>query len=659
MKNSKRSLCFIVCFVLICAFFGTAAADYSGTVVDKKTGSPIEGVLVSAGYSEYYTRTDANGRFALSTSVPQYTSAGSTPSAPRAKPVTARWNFSKRTLDLRSAPGVNSASIYAVNGKRVFGGKVPRSRVLEVPSLAKGTYLLELCGEQGLRGSARAVVSDRATTAVTFNNATLSGGNPRLAKSAQTSDNAPGYLIFRHDNYYPKNDGSPSADMSVQLEEDERSFVFDQSKVRTYRFTLSSSDLNTLERYGYKEEYVRAKMTFEGEDYGDVGIRYKGSNYNMPRCFGYDGIHDLTETNSKRNTCPKISYKVKLTEYDKDTRLYKMKKICLHAMNYDSTKMHDMLAYELFREAGIPAPRTSYADVYVNNKHMGLFLAVEEPDGRFTKSRWPEHGDGNLYKEVWPYPQMSYYLSNLGKYFKDALKTNDDPEDNASVQRMIDYYNAIKTSNEQNFAQKLYPFMDFDYFLRYLAVDVAIKNCDGFRTFYMNKGADGKGSLQWVGNHNFYFYEEENVGGKIWIIPWDLDNTFYKIDVVYETAGVPQWNKTATQAQCSDGVRLDDHDLNGNPLLNIYQPPNCDPLFKLAASVGWDRYAQLGEQFLNDQFRSQRMIAKVNKHKEVISTYIEQDPVIDKTSWANTVDNFKADFPNYIYAKFANHISSR
>jgi len=646
MKNPKISLRFAVGFALICAFLGTAAADYSGTVVDKATGSPIENVLVSAGYSEYYTRTDANGRFTLSTTVPHPTSIDPALSASNTAPVKARWNFSGRTLDLRSVPGVNSASVYTVNGKRVFGGKVPPSRVLEAPSLAKGTYLIELRGEQGLRGRTRAVVSNQSSASLVFNSATLSGDNPRLSKSAQTAA-APGYLIFRHDKYYPKNNNNPSANMSVQLEEDERSFVFDQSKVRTYRFTLSASALDSLDRYGYEEEFVRAGMKFEDEDYGDVGLRYKGSSFTLPRCFGYDGQNESSK-GSKRNMCPKISYKVKLTEYDKDTRLYKMKKICLHSMWGDSTKMHDMLSYELFREMGIPASRTSYADVYVNNKHMGLFLAVEEPDGRFTKSRWPDHGDGNLYKEVWP-------NSTYSNYYKEGLRTNDDPEDNASVQKMIDYYNAITASTAQNFAQKLSPFMDFDYFLRYLAVDVAIKNFDGFRTFYMAKG-DG---WVWVGNHNYYFYEEENEGGKIWIIPWDLDNTFYKNDEYYETAGVPQWNKTATQTQCSDGFKQTYYDFNGNPYVNLIRPPNCDQLFKLTASVFWDRYAQLGEQFLNDQFRSQRLIAKINKHKEVISTYIDQDPVINKADWTNAVENLKSDLPNYIHAKFANHISSR
>ena len=34
---------------------------YSGTVINQTDGKPIESVLVSIGYSEFYTRTDKNG----------------------------------------------------------------------------------------------------------------------------------------------------------------------------------------------------------------------------------------------------------------------------------------------------------------------------------------------------------------------------------------------------------------------------------------------------------------------------------------------------------------------------------------------------------------------------------------------------------------------
>jgi len=629
MKRSKKACALIIGFILGCAFSATAQQEYGGTVTDIVSGLPVAGVLVSVGHSEYYTRTDANGRFALSAP----TSINSAPSFSKAAAVKARWNFRGRTLDLRSAPGVNSASIYTLSGKRAFGGKVPPSRIVALPSLAKGTYLLELRGDDGLRGKARVVVSNQSAASFTVSSVTLSGNVPRLAKSAQTFASSD-KLIFRHDSYYPHDVAAPTAVTNVSLVPDARSFVFDQSEIRDYRFTLSPSDLTTLDTRGYKEEYVRADLTFEDSAYGTVGLRYKGSGYTLPRCFFPNG--DTTK-GPPNKTCAKISYKVKFHEYNKETRFYGMKKLDLHALTADPTKMHDMLAYGLFRDMGVHAPRTSYANVYVNGKHMGLFLAVEEPDGRFTKSRWPEYGNGNLYKEKWP-------TSGTADHYLEGLKTNDDPADNPNVQKMISYYNAIAASNEQNFAQTLSSYMDFDYFLRYMAVDVALKNWDGVRSWYSDRTAQ-----LWAVNHNYYFYEEENPDGKIWLIPWDMDQTFsaWGPDPYYEQAGVPNWN--VTPANC-----------NGHPVNsgNDYvRPPNCDKLTKMMAAVFWDRFVKLGGQFLNELFASQRLNAKIETYQRLISAHVDRDQNINSNDWTRYVNQLKSDLPS-LAAKFSEHLRS-
>ncbi|GBU25602.1 hypothetical protein R83H12_02252 [Fibrobacteria bacterium R8-3-H12] len=588
----SMSLRFITSLVLSCAFLG-AAQEYSGTVINQANGKPVEGVWVSAGYSEFYTRTDENGNFTLSNTTPIKPAGTSS----KMDIVKVQLNIRRHTLDLNSAPWANSAAIYALNGKMVFKGQVPPSKVIELPSLAMGIYLLELRGENGLRSSVRS------------------------AKPAQAFSS----LIFRHDNYYPKDISiaSSGVNMRVSLKPDDRSFVFDQSKVREYSFTINSADSLYLDTQGWKEEYVQADMSFEGKSYGTVGIRYKGSEYSLPRCFDATG-----------RICPKISYKVKFTEYDKDKRFYGMKKINLHAMAGDNTKMRDMLAYELYREMGIHAPRTSYVNVYVNGNLAGLFLAVEEIDGRFTKSRWPDYGDGNLYKEKWP-------TSASASHYMNGLKTNDSPEDNPNVQKMVSYYNAIQASNEQTFEQNLSPYMDFYHFLRYMAVDVAINNWDGIRSWYSDQTA-----LRWASNHNYFFYEEENTGGKIWLVPWDMDNTFWEIDPYYETAKVPQWNETP--AHCG-----------GYPTWNdeFIRPPNCDKLTKLMAAVFWNNFTKLGEQFLKYQFASQRLINKINTHVQVISEFVQRDPVINNTSWTNEVGTLKYYIPN-LATKFSNHIHS-
>ncbi|GBU21577.1 hypothetical protein R80B4_01473 [Fibrobacteres bacterium R8-0-B4] len=311
-----------------------------------------------------------------------------------------------------------------------------------------------------------------------------------------------------------------------------------------------------------------------------------------------------------------------------------MKKLNLHALTADGTKMHEMISYELFREMGIPAPRTSYANVYINNNLIGLFLAVEEIDGRFTSSRWPGagNGDGNLYKEVWP-------KTADARYYLDGLATNDDPEDNPNVQRMVAYYNAIQSSNSQNFAQNLAAFMDFDYFLRYLAVDVAIKNWDGMRSWYMNSSGTE------AANHNYYFYEEENPVGKTWIIPWDMDQALVERDSYFD-AGVgfggfgggqplPQWNVSTTNC---GGQSVGQ---------NRFMPPNCDPLMKLMANK-WDRYVQLGDLFLKDVFVSQRLNDKIAKHSGTVTSAVQQDPNINESTWTRDVNSLKNYLPNNI-----------
>ena len=51
-----------------------------------------------------------------------------------------------------------------------------------------------------------------------------------------------------------------------------------------------------------------------------------------------------------------------------------------------------LLAYGLYREQGLPAPRSTWALLKVNGEDLGLFSMVEQIDGRFTAENFA--GDG-------------------------------------------------------------------------------------------------------------------------------------------------------------------------------------------------------------------------------------------------------------------------
>ena len=67
--------------------------------------------------------------------------------------------------------------------------------------------------------------------------------------------------------------------------------------------------------------------------------------------------------------------------------------------------LRERLAYSLWREMGVPAPRSTHINVKLETEQgsqlLGIHLLTEAVDGRFTKAYF-EGGDGNLYKEAWP-----------------------------------------------------------------------------------------------------------------------------------------------------------------------------------------------------------------------------------------------------------------
>ena len=99
---------------------------------------------------------------------------------------------------------------------------------------------------------------------------------------------------------------------------------------------------------GVQFTYVHGNATIDGQAVRNIGVRYKGNGTY------FDGA-----------AAGKISLKLDFAEYVKGQRLGTVKKLNLHSNITDATWMNEVLAFQLFREAGVPAPRTLYARVYV------------------------------------------------------------------------------------------------------------------------------------------------------------------------------------------------------------------------------------------------------------------------------------------------------
>jgi spore coat protein CotH len=359
---------------------------------------------------------------------------------------------------------------------------------------------------------------------------------------------------------------------------DDASAMFDPALLRTYELVISPAHLASIDADPAAEAWVPATLVLEGESIA-VGARYKGSvgSFLMP-CTA------ASAPGAKRGPkTGKCSMKVAFDHFDPAARYKGLRKLNFHAMGRDPSSLRERLGYSLFREMGVAAPRAAHVRLLVNGQLEGLFLAVEEIDGRFTRARFEEGGEGNLYKEVWP-------IHDTEDPYRKALESNRAVD--ADVSRMIAFHTAIAAA-DASVAQRL----DRDYTLRWMAVDRVIMNDDGaFHWYCYSQGKDAQGIPlpPLVRNHNFYWYEAA-AEDHHWIVPWDLDNSF-----VTETSRVhidPEWSNASS---CDCKVFL------GLP----QRPAACDPLFARFASWQSDLDAAI-ETLLAGPFAPERIEARL------------------------------------------------
>lgn len=393
--------------------------------------------------------------------------------------------------------------------------------------------------------------------------------------------------------------------------------VFDETVIRTYNLTIDPADWQWLNDNAQLEQYVPAELEVVGETYANIGVRYKGSYGTLFSCFDANG----------NRTCPKLSIKLKLNEYVSGQKFAGLKKINFHSMKSDPTQLHEAIGYTLYRDFGVYAPRSAYAKITVNGESLGLFSLVEAIDGRFTRDRFSDGGEGNLYKEVWPvYDTEQPYLA--------GLKTNEDTLD-PSAARMVRFANDLATSTPQTFRQVLSQWMDVDALMRQLAVDRFIDHWDGIVAWYCQSNT--------CSNHNYYFYEE--VGrDRVWLIPWDLDNTFTEPSPIRTYYGMPDWDELdrgCAQVDIFWGLRG--------------LPPYCDNFIGKLVTVMWDDYVAATRTFLTQHVDLAALDQRIDTLAALIRPHVAADangPAL--ADWEAAVQKLKSDIAakrSYIEAK--------
>jgi hypothetical protein len=230
--------------------------------------------------------------------------------------------------------------------------------------------------------------------------------------------------------------------------------------------------------------YAPAKLSIDGVIIDTLGIRYKGFN---------SWWHSV-----------KKPLKIDLNRYRPGQEYDGLKKFNLHNGSGDPSFVRENLDYNILRSLGIKAPRTSYAQVYMDTVYIGMYRIVEQVDNTFLDVNFGNH-QGNLYVQEAVGTagfSMGWEGSGQDAYYKSISLENHQKENDWSD--FVHFLDVLNNTDDNHFRDSILMVFDVDEYLQILAFDIAVNNLD----FYGNSG------------RNFYLY---NDNGIFHWIPWDYN----------------------------------------------------------------------------------------------------------------------------------------
>ncbi|MBN2441040.1 MAG: CotH kinase family protein [Spirochaetales bacterium] len=354
--------------------------------------------------------------------------------------------------------------------------------------------------------------------------------------------------------------------------------LFSEEQVYTVKIEMKERDLMDLLRRPVAERWYPADLEFNGARISTIGIRTKGSS----------SLRKVAELPGDNRSFGRYSFKLKFGKY-KNQKFMGLKRLVLNNGYGDPTLMRDAIAYRIMREAGLPASRHSYVDLWLAGRHLGLYQAIEPIDSEYVERYFP--GDkksgsiGDLYKAFcsleWK-PGQTLKDYTTGRFPQLELKTNRKTIGTEHEGKAVMAF--LKSINSGSAE-----LIDTDNLTRYIAAMTLISNYD---SYFANLG-------------NYYLYEHRSVNGFA-MLPWDFN------------LGLGRSIKEGKK--CEDPVVLIDHPtikpLSQRPIIaRVLERPELR-----------EKYHGHLRNLLDTIFNPEDMRAYVQSRRDLIDPYVKEDP---------------------------------
>ena len=363
-------------------------------------------------------------------------------------------------------------------------------------------------------------------------------------------------------------------------------FVFENDDILSFHITVNREDW--LKMWDRPFKYVKCTIKFGDEVYQDVGLRFKGNSSSS-----VGGL--------------KKSYKFKFDEFDKKQCFHGFKKLNFSNGFKDPSLLREKLAYDLFKVAGVPASRATFAKLYLtipgeyDEEYIGFYTLVEQVDKVFLEDRFGDI-EGCLFKGE-GMSDLIYRGDDPKRYERDYEAKLSKKQRDYSV--LIRFIKMLNETPEERFPFEIENTFNVETFLSWLAVNTLLSNLDSYA---------GTG-------HNYYLYFNKGTG-KFEFIPWDLNEAFGNFQM----------------GSAQEMMELDIYEPYAKPKLLIERILRV-PKFK-------ERYIEKIKTLMDDSFQQSAMYSKIN----VLYKKIEKGVRLDM--WKDfTTENFENSVEQHIQSQ--------
>jgi spore coat protein CotH len=259
--------------------------------------------------------------------------------------------------------------------------------------------------------------------------------------------------------------------VAAEKRSDAADALFRDTNIHTLHIDVSETGVASLKQDNHN--YVRATLRDGDLALRDVGIRLKG--------------HGTFQPIDK-----KPAFALKCNEFVSGQDFHGLSKLGLNNLALDASYVRELMAAQLYRDAGIPAARGTHVRVQFNGRDLGYYVLVEAMNKGFLK-RELGNGGGNLYE---------------GETRDIDQKLDQENGDDTSQSDLKALVAAAKVPAGERLS-KLQTVLDVDQFASFLAMEMLTAGIDGY-TFNRN-------------NYRVYHHPKTD---KLIFLPHGLDATF-------------------------------------------------------------------------------------------------------------------------------------